>query len=53
MNGRVNLDSAQTATGSFSQVKQQFDFATSLNSSVGADLVRGNIEKKHIKYDLF
>jgi hypothetical protein len=53
MNGRVNLDSAQTATGLFSQVKQQFDFATSLNSSVGADLVRGNIEKNTLNMTFF
>ena len=45
MNGRVNLESAQPATGSFDQVRQQFNFATSLNAAVGADLVKGNIEK--------
>ena len=45
MNGRVNLESAQSASGSFNQVAEQFKYATSLNTSVGADMVRGNIEK--------
>lgn len=53
MNGRVNLEPAQTATGSFNQVANQFSFTTSLNSSVGADLVRGNVEKNTLNTTFF
>jgi len=53
MNGRVNLESAQTATGSFDKVRQQFDYATSLNATVGADLVKGNIEKNVLNMAFF
>ena len=53
MNGRVNLESAQSATGSFNQVANQFSYATSLNSSVAADLVRGNVEKNTLNTTFF
>jgi hypothetical protein len=46
MNGRVNLEPAQSSTGSFNQVASQFSHTTALNSTVAADLVRGNVEKK-------
>jgi hypothetical protein len=53
MNGRVNLEPAQSQTGSFNQVANQFNHATSLNSSVGADLVRGNVEKNTLNTTFF
>jgi len=53
MNGRVNLESAQSASGSFNQVAEQFKYATSLNTSVGADMVRGNIEKNTLNTMFF
>jgi len=53
MNGRVNLEPAQSPSGSFNQVANQFNHATSLNSSVGADLVRGNIEKNTLNTTFF
>jgi hypothetical protein len=53
MNGRVNLEPAQSPSGSFNQVANQFNYTTSLNSSVGADLVRGNIEKNTLNTNFF
>lgn len=53
MNGRINLESAQSPSGSFNQVAGQFSYTTSLNSSVGADLVRGNVEKNTLNTTFF
>ena len=53
MNGRVNLEPAQSPTGSFNQVASQFNHTTSLNSSVAADLVRGNVEKNTLNTTFF
>lgn len=53
MNGRVNLESAQSASGSFNKVAEQFNYTTSLNTSVGADMVRGNIEKNTLNTMFF
>lgn len=53
MNGRVNLEPAQSSTGSFNQVASQFSYTTALNSSVGADLVRGNVEKNTLNTTFF
>jgi hypothetical protein len=53
MNGRVNLEPAQSPSGSFNQVANQFNYTTSLNSSVGADLVRGNVEKNTLNTTFF